>query len=594
MSLQAFFYPAHLAIARLTQLVQGIVAGENLNLVEFPEEKGGSADQQLAVPFLAGMDTIEVEEARIVLRAEPRAIAIEDYTVTHNGDSGIFLSLPTPARLKKIEVNYPTPEVGPGEQVRLVVRVATPKGAGFTGGAPLFAFPDFGKPGDMYEPVLGGMTLDTYTGNRRVITLPGVLGSAWLIQLAIGDEPTALSPLPVKPTLTRVTLDAAPRNLSVVLMTDDGEALLWNNPETLFPGAGEQAVSFTPLAQRHLAAALGKATGSEVTLPVPLKFRSDSGGAILITASRLQSEYLVWPCGESPLILRLGGDLTPLVLSAPALLRPKSSSMRLVAKLLGRELNGASPEPPLQPPTAGLRLGLERSVAAATDVAPLTGKAPGSRLDLASARVFVAAREDSELVREVRSDVAGVPGPVAAPPVVRQVKKDFSGWLEFELTRPLAVVTGQAPLWLSLRSNKGEVFWFASGSRSGNSRISTDRGETWGAPDPALAPAGDLLVQLFQVLQDPLPAPVIRLQNGATILKNNLFASPVKKSDREYLLENATLPNEVHAFLASRPGQGRVKSPLQLFSPSVLDLTVHSMAITYDPFQGIVEPPNLP
>ncbi len=586
MSFQAIFYPANVGISKLTGLIYGLVVDDSLNLVHFPEEQGGSADQELAVPFLAGMDRIEVEEALIKLKAAPIELEVEDYKVTNNGNSGIFLSLPRSARLKKVDISYEIPTSVDATKVRLVVRAATPSGAGFQDGVPLFASPDFGKPGDMYQPVLGGMTVASYGGNRRVVTLPSVLGNAWLIQLALGDEATGLQAQPIKPTVTRVVLDAAPRNLSVVLMTGDGEVLLWNNPETLFPDAGEQVVSFTPLAQRHLSAAIKKATGTELTLPVPLKFRSDSGGAIRITASSLKAEYVVQPFGEEPKTLRLGGDLTPLVLSAPAALRPKNSSMRLVVKLLGRELNGASSEPPLQAPTTGLRLGLERSLAAAADVAPLQGEAPGSLLDIASARVYVAVREDAEVVLEVRSDVAGVPGPVAAPPVVLQVAKDFSGWLEFELAKALKVVAGQAPLWLSMRANKGEVYWFSAGLGPGRSRVSTDRGETWGAPEPRLAPEGPLLVQLFHALKDPMPAPVIRLQNGAALVRENLFPGPVKTSEREYVLDFSALPGEVHAFLAGRAGQGRVSSTLQLFSRTVLDLTIENLDIKYDPFQA--------
>lgn len=582
----AFFYPANLALGQLVQLVQGIVAGEDLNLVDFPEEKGGRADQQLAVPFLAGMDTIEVEEARLSLRAVARELEIEDFKVTDNGGSGIFLSLPTPARLKKVELSYQIPSAVDAAKVRLVVRAATPSGGGFQAGVPLFSAPDFGKPGEMFEAVLGGMSLSSYSGGRRVITLPSMLGSAWLIQLATGDEATKLQALPVRPTVSRVVLDATPRNLSVTLMTGEEEVLLWNNPESLFPAAGEQLVSFTPLAQRHLAAALAKAGETAVTLPVPLRFSCESGGTIQITATSLKSEYLVRPLGETPAIFDLRGNLTPLVLSAPAALPPKSSTLRLTARLLGRELNMASPDPPVDPPVAGLRIGLERIVAAAAAVAPLAGQAAGSLLELASARVYLTAREAFELVLEVRSDVAGSPGPVAASSVVRKLEDGFSGWLEFELAKPLVVVSGQAPLWLALRSNKGEVFWFAAGAGTGKSRISTDRGESWGTPEPALAPAGDLLVQLFHFLKDPMPAPVIRLQNGAAVVAENLFAGAKETAAREYRLSDSALPAPVHALLAGRAGGGRVESRFLLFSRSVLDLTIENLTLRYDPFQG--------
>jgi hypothetical protein len=586
--LQAFFYPASYGRIQLTGLLYGAAVDLGQNIIDFPEEKGGSADQKLAVPFLPGMDEIEVEEARIMLRAAPKDLEIEDYKVTANGNIGVYLSLIIPARLKKVEIRYTPPtSAHPAKVMRLVVRTATPSGAGFGEGVPLFAYPDFGKAGPMYEPVLGGMTVTDLGSDRRLLRLPSVLGRAWLIQVATGDKPTELAPLQVKPIVNHVTLDAVPRNLSVALVTGGNEVTLWNNPEALLPDGADQEVSFTPLAQRHLTAALKSASESELTLSVPIRFRSDSGGAIAITATSLKSEYVVRPLGQEPVTLRLGGDLIPLVLNAPAALTPKRSSMRLTAKLVGRELNAASPEPFTTSPATGLRVGLARSAATAVEVAPSAGETAGSVLAAASARVYLSAPTAAEVVMEIHGDVAESPGPIVAPPIVRQLEAGFSGWLEFELAKPLTVVSGQAPLWLSLRTNKGEVFWFASPGGPAKSRISTDRGETWSPPDSVLTPSGRLLAQLFHHTKDPLPAPVVRLQNGSIIMKTNLFTNPEKKSDREYVIENAALPDEVHSLLAARTGQGRVSTELLLFTTSVVDLTLENLAIKYDPFQGL-------
>lgn len=586
----AFFYPANLPMVQLVQLFQGIVVAEELNLVEFPEEHGGSADQQLAIPFLAGMDQLEVVEARIVLQTVAREMAIEDFKVTANGAHGIFLSLPKAAKLKKIDLSYQLPASEDAAKVRLVVRAATSSEGGFLPGVPLFSAPDFAAPGAMYQQVLGGMTVNSFSGDRKVITLPGVLGSAWLIQLAKGEEATDLQALSVQLKVNQVVLDAAPRNLSVQLMTGEGEVLLWNNPETLFPAAGRQMISFTPLAQRHLDGALaamkqGGDTG--VTLPIPLKFRCDSGGTLQIVDSRLQSEYLVNPLAKKSVTLQLRGDLIPLVLNVPAGLTPKSSTLQLTARLLGRELNGASPEPSVKLPVAGILIGPERLVAAGVAVATLPGQAAGSLLELVSIRVYLGTQEAGELVLEVRNDAAGTPGAVVAPPVVRQLKSGFTGWQEFELVKPLAVVSGQAPLWLTLRSNKGEVSWFATGSGSGNSRISTDRGESWGIPEPVLVPAGDLLTQLFHIPKAPLPAPVICLQSGDAVVAVNLFAGAKKNSEWEFLIGAFALPPQVHSLLGRRVGEGRVESSFLLFSRSVLDLTIENFTIRYDPFQQV-------
>ncbi|HSO18708.1 MAG TPA: hypothetical protein VLT88_04585, partial [Desulfosarcina sp.] len=556
-----------------------------LNRVDFPEETGGSADQNLAVPFLAGMDDIEVLSARITLGAVSRDLEIENYTVTANGDAGAFLSLPLPARLKKIEIAYTLPQGTDAANVRVVLRGATPAGNGFSPGVPLFAIPDFGKSGPMYDRVLGGMSVTALGGDRQLIGLPGVLGAAWLIQLAFGDDPTELAPLNVVPAVRRVTLDAAPRNLSVALTSGGDEILLWNNPETLFPDAGIQEVSFTPLAQRHLTSALESAAVGDVTLPVPLRFTCDTGGAIQVVETDLKARYLVRPLGTEPVTLRLGGDTTPLTLAAPAGRIPESSRLRMRAKLLGRELNGASPEPSGIPPSTGLRVRTDRFVAAAAAVAPLAGSAPGSVLDLAAVRLYLAAPSDADAVLEIRSDVAANPGPIAAPPVVRQVKAGFCGWLEFAPAKPLTVAAGLAPLWLALRSNRGDILWFAGADAGGAGRISVDKGETWGQAEPLLTPAGGLLAQLFHVVPPPLPAPVIRLRKGAVTLKENLLAASVKTAENEYVLEASSLPPGVHNLLAAGTGTERVDTELHLFSRSVLDLTLENLVIRYDPFQ---------
>ena len=392
----------------------------------------------------------------------------------------------------------------PPLNLHVVVRATTPSGSAFGPGTPLFAFPSFGAPGAMFPAVLAGMSVSELGGGRRLLTLPpGVLGQAWLIQLAVGGEATELNPEPVAivPTVQRVTLEAAPRNLSIVLQGGDGDVKLWNNPEALLPDAGEQEVSFTPLAQKELAATLARqnaAPGPAVpTLPVRLRFDSETVSAVDITRRALTAEYLVRPLGADRLKRRLAGSPATLTLSAPAGLTPKSSQVRLTVTHLGRELNAASPEPPAVPPAGGLRVTAALQVATAMAVAPRDGAAPGSVLQLASARVHLAAIEPSEAVLEIRGDLAGAPGPLVSAAVVQQLDRGFSDWLEFALAKPLDVVAGQAPVWLALRVNKGDVRWFGLPTAAATARVSADRGQTWGAPDARLLPATGLLAHSF-------------------------------------------------------------------------------------------------
>jgi len=577
----ALFYPSQLARADLFSLVRGQDRSIALDVIRFDEPAPHRAERELAVPFLPGMDDIEVAEARLALRAASRQLDTEDYTVTANGsEGGVFLSLPLPALLRKLELSYTLP-APPLPNLHLVVRAATRSGTALVAGTPLFADPPFARPGPMFPGVLAGMTRADLGGNRRLFTLPSVLGQAWLIQLAVGTEARELNPLATVPTVNRVTLDAAPRNLSVVLLSRDGEVKLWNNPEALLPDAGEQEVSFTPLASKELAATLARqntAADTRPTLPVRLRFDSDTVSAVDITRRALVAEYLVRPVGGERLVRRLAGSPVALTLRAPAGLTPRSSQLRLTVKHLGRELNAASPEPPVAPPPGGVRADVTRQVATAFVPAPRPGQAPGSTLRVASVRLRVTATEAAEAVLEIRADVAGVPGPPAAAPIVRQLDRTSPDWVEFELAEPLAVVAGQAPLWLALRVNKGEVCWFAAPGPATSARVSTDRGATWAPPDPRLMPAGALLTQLFDVVAGAPPTPVIRVGTSAS-----LPLVPSKSSRTEWVADTA-LPAAMHSLLGSRPGQGKVPTELRLSSRSALDLTVESLVLRYDPF----------
>jgi hypothetical protein len=441
----------------------------------------------------------------------------------------------------------------------------------------------------MYSATLGGMNVADLGNKHTLLTLPSVLGSAWLIQLASGENPGDLAEIALKPDIHRVVLEALPRNLSVVLAPDSDALMLWQNPGVLLPESGDQEISFTPLAQKHLSAALKNAAANTAALPVPLRFHSDCGSAVEIVTKSLIAEYQVTPLGDAVSALQLRGDFTALALSAPAGLLPSKSAMRLTIKMLGRELNAASPEPFIEKPGCGLRIGTEHWVAAASAVAPRANENVGSIVEIASVRIYLAALDAAEIVLEIRSDVAHAPGTAVAAPMVKQLDANFCGWLEFELPTALKVVAGNAPIWLALRSNKGDVHWFTNNgvNQNDNCRVSVDRGATWGTPNPQLNITGTPLLQLFhRVSDEQITTPIIRIQRGATILQNNIAANAQKKSPREYKVDAGSLPSAVHLQLAAQLGQGRKSSEFLLFSRSALDLVFESLTLSYDPFSA--------
>jgi hypothetical protein len=586
--LSTLFYDPAIESRQLAKLALGYVAIPPVDVIDFANEQGGDASRELGFPLLPGMDEIRVERAELKLRAGTKDLDVRFTPIQPSDGKGIFLSLVKSARLRKVDISYTLPQGFTGSP-RIVVRTATPQGSSFAAGPPIFANPPFSAPGPMYGQVLAGMAVQDF-GSRKVLTFPSVLGSAWMIQIGTGDSIDKLAPAAVMPSISSVTISALPTNLMVFLIGDGADVTLWSHPGLLLPDVGYQNVSFSPLAQKYLAKAL-KDSGTRqgrVTLPVPLKFHSDSGCTVEVSSKTLEGLYVVKPLDPDPLTVPLRGGWEDLRLQAPAGLQIESSSLRVTAKLLGRDLNGGSPEPLFDDPSSGMRVNQDLSAAMARPFLPLPGSPAGTVLPLISVQLYLGALEAAEAVVELHNDAASAPGMTVGKPLVRQLVKGFSGWVEFELQKPLPVSAGQAPLWIVLRSNKGEVLWFTVPVDSSfpGTRVSTDHGKTWGIPDPMLTALGDPLALLFHAVPEPLPAPVVRVRDSRGILSSNLLTTPVAKSPRQYVSDGISLPAPVVSRLVSATGQGRVTTQMKVFSRSALDLTLETMKLFYDPFQA--------
>ncbi len=590
---KTLFYPANATNLELVTLItQAAMSGayssetDDVDTLEFPEA-GGDVYRELAIPFLPEMDEVRVDQAEFVLHGVGREVEITNYTVTEStgNNVGRVIALNIPAQLRKVEITMPTFSGPQPPNLHLVLRTATKQNGGFSFGPPIFADPPFHLPGNLYGPVLGGMIVNEFPSGRIQLVLPNILGSAWLIQYATGDEATALTAISSSFNIQKITVTAAPLSLSLVVPTPEGNIPLWGFPNSLLPSAGLQPIGFTPIAQNLLAKRLKNASASQVTLPIPLRFHADSGGAVGIVSRTLTARYLVRPLGPETVSLQLRGDWTTLTLRAPGSLRPESGIARLTVNLLGRELNGGSQTPPLTPPSSGLLVNTSQWAACSIPFAPLTSAAPGSILPLASVRVYLHTFEEAEVVVEVRSDVGGVPGPIVTAPLVRVLSAQTMSWVEFELPQPLPVVAGLAPIWVAIRSTRGRIFWY--GQNAGSALVSVDRGQSWGTVDPALAPPTAPLVQLFHVVPNPQPPPVIGLYNGTTILANDLLAGvPTNTANpREFPRVEFPLPASVLNLLALTTGNGRVSINLNLLSRAALNLTFEEFMLFYSPYQ---------
>lgn len=578
---QALFYASDVARTDLAMFAIGAAEQPAVDTVKFPDEAGGEQDRELALAYLPGMDAVLVEEASLRFRVGEMALEITQYTVSPgpNGQ-GIVLRLPAPMRLAKLDLSY-TP---PPADARLLVRPV--QGNGF--GPPILVGPALAPPSDAFADPTPGLTVSNVGGGRHIATFQGLLGSAWLLQVAAGKDAASLVIHSIVPTVNRVVLAAAPRNLSIVLRGDK-DVPLWGNAGVLLPTAGEQAVSFLPLAQRQLTTALTSSAASALTLPLALRFHSDTGALLEVTARTLTGSYSVDPLAGQPTTLRLRGRATRLVLRAPAGLHPREASATLTARMLGRALNAGSPAPPLALPGHGLTVTPDRIVAARVPVAPrgTPGEAAGAPVPLAAVALRITAGVLTELAMELRDDAAGRPGPLLAPAVVSQIPAGFDDWRDLVLPAPLAVAPGSA-VWVCARVTESSLSWHAGDSQPaggiGTALVSIDKAKSWGEPTVALQEAAALLVQAFHAVDPPYPRPRLAMQAGAAPLVADWFASATATGLREFRLAPAALPQAALDRLAAAAGpEARPATTLLIYSDSVLDLVVSDAVIAYDP-----------
>jgi hypothetical protein len=336
-------------------------------------------------------------------------------------------------------------------------------------------------------------------------------------------------------------------------------------------------VSFTPLAQRHLAARLQAAPAGTVTLPVPLKFRSHAAGRLEISSKVLEASYVARPFGLDKHTLKLAGDRTELAFDVPSGVTPSGNSFRLTVRTRGRERDAASPETPQTPPVHGLQANQSVRIAAAM---PATGRT------IAAVRLYLAVPEPAEAVLDCHADAAGGPGEVLGKPAVRQLEPSPPGWIDFSLPAPVSIDGPR--LWLALRTNKGAVLWFADATAAGAPAVSVDQGRTWGVPEFPIAARANLMAQ---ALVPPAggtggDTPIVRLEREGTVLDANLLANAIAGSGNEYSVPAARF--DVSALGAPSETGAKVTKRFALASALVADVTIEDFVVTYDPGQAPV------
>lgn len=587
------FYAEDIDSAKLQLYLRGTVEAEPVDRLDFADEHGGTLNRQLALPFLPGMDAIQLDDARFEFRVADKPLDISGYSVGP-GESGrgCVLRLDQPSRLRKVELNCSLAPERAGKMLRLIVRPVTQDGFG----PPILATPDFPGPAAIFGRLLAGMSVSDLVGDRHAVTLPDIKGAAWLFQVAQGDKLDELAALDRAITVRRVVIAAEPRNLGVTLLGSPPTPL-WSTPGTLGSDSPVQQVSFLPIAQRRLSEALAAASPDAVTLPLSIAFHSDGGGLLEVMQRALSGQYLADPlAGQPPVTLTLGGPPQPLVLSAPGGLRPLRCLATLEVRMLGRSLNPASPPPSGADSATGLRVGRARLAARRMAIAPRDGTTGDAAVDIASIAVRIDTPEASEVSLELHSDAAGQPGPLLVAPIVMQFPARFSGWADFVLAKPAAAAAGGA-IWAVMHLTKGLVCWHQAEAAGNDSPatdapaqvlVSLDQGASWGAPTLPLGPSQLPAAQVFHRDQPPFARPQIGMTMAGQRISADCCQSAVAgdPSGRSWSAVQVPLAPAVLELLAALPpGNGGVRAPTTLYleSRAVCEITIRDMKLFYDP-----------
>ena len=581
------FYPVSMAELELEVLVARQL-GPGYEVLTFDQPNGGTVERQLAVPFIAGMDGIEVAQARLRLKAESFPYVYQDYRKTSGSGSelGLILSFATEVRLTGVTLSGLTPPLV--SDLHTVVRLALP-GGGF--GPPAFAEPPFSLDSPLYAPILAGASWADLGWGRFRLGLPLVRASAILIQLASGNRADRLSPLDFSAEVEAIGIDAVPEALTLSMDSTEGPVALFEHGPALLPEAGQQVVEFIPLASRELNNQLATLASDAQTLPLSISLSSATPGRIGLPELTLQARYRLHPFGESSTEISFNGGWRALAPQAVAGRQPADSRMTLLARMDGRALNAGTPVPATNPSGTGVAVSGGLWAAAPVRFLALDGQ----QRPLVAVRLRLATLDAAELSLRLHGDAGGLPGGALSAPMVRQLEAGAANWVEFELLDTPALGAGDVLLWVLARTTAGSALWCAASPPDNGTdaallqddgrsvRVSRDQGLSWGAPDRPLGQFERLEAQLFEQVPDPQPAPTITLQSAGIEATFIAAGAWQRLTDREFEARDVPVSSSLLSILANPSGDGRVEVPVDGFSTSMMTLVVEQLALFYDP-----------
>lgn len=572
------------------------------------ESAGSTVERQLALPFQAGMDAIEVSQARLEFRGRGLSVDATGAGRALSGDQGFLVQLESPSRLTKVRLEgleFPGATVDlaswrfePAQTLRLVVRAAGDGSGGQPFGPPIFVVPTLPAPGALYASPLTGLSAVVGGSDAVTLTLPATPGRSWVIQFALGDEPTALAPIAVRGRVTEVSTDALPRDLSLTLKSGADSPLLWSHPGSLLPESGNQEVAFLPLAKKTLTTQLEASSASAITLPLTLEFTSGGPGALELRSTELTAEYVaraISPETET----RLEGGEAAVTFDHPTGRVPRAVRASLSVEHLGTAHNTSTGFGATQPgrasPSIGWTVKGERRLG--TRVVPVARAEGGC--PIARARLEVEAIGDVELALELRRSVVGVPGALVSAqlesrPLVRRLAAGHRGacWFDFD---PIELEP-DVPIWVVVRVTRGQLRWFASDASggvgsglAGSERdaplgVVTTGEEPWETLTTPLAESSAPFVQLSHQVATPIAPPVVSLERDGRPLIGNLLAHVERLAPTEFAGRVTALSTALVELVSTLDAAPRRTTSLRVASRDDVSIHWSSFELVYDPY----------
>jgi len=511
-------------------------------LLDFP---AGGETRELAVPvpFLPGMDEVEVGAATAAIGTRP-----VERSTDHAGPTGTSATLSftppvagAPVGLLRIEIegfSAGTEPVGrtlaaPGLTLSWDAGSATASPGALPGaealhllvspasGPPFLGTPAFPMPGAggaLYGNALGGCSLSgtqAANGTVRLVltphgTPPPPLAQVRLtiVRLAVGAPrlPNEGTPVPWRASSIRAVWQLHPSALKVeAALTNPGGAVRAVTVAEMPGDPSRQSVGFDfAAALRGLARPAYDAAQGGADLGLALRVTATGPGAARLRLDSTGLRYLRRPLAR-PERLALRGAPVAIALAGAALgLRPDALDLAMDGSFLPERLTDASDD---TPHAARRGLAAEGGVRLARRTS-LTLAEQG--LPLARIAVFGRAAVTAEVLLTLHAgDVRRVGAPLGPSTALTLAAAEVPAWHLAPLATVLAAPL-PAVVWLVLSVPRGRFLWHGAAADDDTALLSGDGGGSW--TDAATRPALQLAVR--EPTATPLPL-LLRWEAGA-------------------------------------------------------------------------------